>query len=80
MHIGVFEAKTKLSELLRRVENGEEFTITKHGHPIARLVPAPKRDPARVQAAVDRLKVFGRGRRLDGPTIRELREEGRQEP
>ncbi|MCF8527641.1 MAG: type II toxin-antitoxin system Phd/YefM family antitoxin [Candidatus Nanopelagicales bacterium] len=38
--VGAFEAKTHLSSLLDRVEMGEEITITKHGRPVARLVPA----------------------------------------
>lgn len=37
--VGAFEAKTHLSSLLQRVEAGEVVTITKHGRPIARLVP-----------------------------------------
>lgn len=37
--VGAFEAKTHLSALLQRVENGEVVTITKHGRPVARLVP-----------------------------------------
>lgn len=37
--VGAFEAKTLLSELLTRVESGEQVTITKHGRPVARLVP-----------------------------------------
>ena len=37
--IGAFEAKTHLSELLDRVEAGEELVIARHGQPIARLVP-----------------------------------------
>jgi len=36
---GAFEAKTHLSALLARVEAGETITITKHGRPVARLVP-----------------------------------------
>ena len=38
--VGAFEAKTKLSELLDRVERGEEIVITRRGKPAARLVPA----------------------------------------
>ena len=38
--VGAFEAKTKLSELLNRVEEGEEVVVTRRGRPIARLVPA----------------------------------------
>ncbi len=37
--IGAFEAKTHLSELLDRVEQGEKITITRHGVPTAMLVP-----------------------------------------
>jgi prevent-host-death family protein len=38
--IGAYEAKTKLSELLDRVERGESLTITRNGKPVARLTPA----------------------------------------
>jgi len=37
--IGAFEAKTHLSALLDRVANGEKITITRHGVPVALLVP-----------------------------------------
>ncbi len=56
--IGAFEAKTRLSELLERVAKGEMFVITKHGHPVARLVPEHARDPERAARAAERLKVF----------------------
>ena len=36
--IGAFEAKTHLSELLDRVELGEELVIAHRGRPVARLV------------------------------------------
>ena len=42
--VGVHEAKTTLSQLLRRVAAGEEVTITRGGEPVAKLVPvAPRR-------------------------------------
>ncbi len=37
------EAKSTLSELLRRVAAGEEVTITRSGEPVAMLVPVPRR-------------------------------------
>jgi len=37
--VGVHEAKTHLSSLLRRVSAGEEIVIARGGEPIARLVP-----------------------------------------
>ncbi len=39
MEVGVHEAKTTLSELLRRVVGGEEVVITRSGEPVAKLVP-----------------------------------------
>jgi prevent-host-death family protein len=47
IEVGVHEAKSTLSELLRRVALGEEVTITRGGEPVARLVPAPRREPRR---------------------------------
>jgi len=38
--VGVHEAKTRLSELLREVADGEEVIVTRSGHPVARIVPA----------------------------------------
>lgn len=38
--VGAYEAKTHLSELLDKVASGESVVITRHGHPVARLVPA----------------------------------------
>lgn len=37
--IGLFEAKTHLSELVARAERGEEVIITRHNKPVAKLVP-----------------------------------------
>lgn len=77
--IGAFDAKTRLSELLDRASRGESFLITKHGRPIARLVPEGEEDHRRVAAAVERLKSF-RGT-LKGTTINDVlrdRDEGRR--
>jgi prevent-host-death family protein len=41
--VGVHEAKSTLSELLRRVAAGEEVVITRSGEPVAKLVPIPRR-------------------------------------
>ena len=76
--IGAFEAKTHLSALLERVAKGETITITKHGVPVARLVPVDfreKRDPKEV---VQDILKFREGRKLDGLSIREMIEEGRR--
>jgi prevent-host-death family protein len=77
--VGSFEAKTHLASLLERVSKGERIAITKHGVPVALLVPvglAPQRSR---DAVIDELKAFGRGRTLPkGVTIRDLIEEGRR--
>lgn len=55
--IGAFEAKNTLGTLLDRVEQGEEIVITRHGKPVARLVPNTAGiDRDQAQAAVDRLR------------------------
>lgn len=40
MDVGVHEAKTHLSRLLRRVAEGEEITIRRGGEVVAKIVPA----------------------------------------
>ena len=42
LSVGVYDAKTTLPRLLSRVARGERITITKHGVPIVRLVPASR--------------------------------------
>jgi antitoxin (DNA-binding transcriptional repressor) of toxin-antitoxin stability system len=64
---------------LERVIQGEEFTITKHGKPVARLVPFQPSEPKPdVRAAIEAMKQFRKGRTLGGLSIRELIEEGRR--
>ncbi|MFT4288262.1 type II toxin-antitoxin system Phd/YefM family antitoxin [Nocardioides sp.] len=43
LQVGVHEAKTRLSELLRLVDAGQEVEIARGGKPVARLVPAAAR-------------------------------------
>lgn len=40
MQVNVHEAKTRLSQLLEMVEEGETVVIARHGQPVAELVPA----------------------------------------
>jgi len=59
------------------VEQGETITITRYGRPIARLVPVRGRRRT-VHEAIDAIREFRKGHRLDGLTVRELIEEGRR--
>ncbi len=76
--LGAYEVKTHLSNLLARVAEGEEFTITKHGVPVARLVPVGGRSKADVRAAIQAIRELRKGNRLRGLKIRDLIEEGRR--
>jgi prevent-host-death family protein len=76
--VSSYEAKTHLPQLLRRVEEGEEITITRHGQPIARIVPMQNRDRAALQAMIAEMREFRAHHKLNGLSIRQLIEEGRK--
>jgi prevent-host-death family protein len=76
--VGAFEAKTHLPRLLERVQNGERFVITKHGHPVAELIPCRKRDPDKIRAAIDNLKAFQKTHSQGGLSVRAMIEKGRK--
>jgi prevent-host-death family protein len=77
IEIGVYEAKTHLSSLLDKVEQGEEIVITRHGKPIARLVGAEAARRAELDDIVEQFRKVRRGVRLDGLSIRDLINDGR---
>jgi len=54
------EAKAKLAQLLDQVERGDTVVITRHGRPIARLVPEADGQQAAVAQAIARLQAFRR--------------------
>lgn len=76
--VGSFEAKTHLSALLDRVAKGERITITKHGVPVAMLVPPASEAVADRHRAIETLQRLGRKQSLNGISIRELIETGRR--
>jgi len=80
--VGSFEAKTKLAELLDKVEGGEVVTITRRGKAVARLVSAKSEESAEhLRRAVEDVKRnrVGRGRAAGpGTTIAELIKAGRK--
>ncbi len=75
--IGAYEAKTHLSNLLEKVEQGQSFTITKRGQPVAKLTPVDVRPGRSVQTTIQRLKQFGKESRLGQMSLQELKDEGR---
>ena len=80
--VGSFEAKTKLAELLDKVEAGESVTITRRGREVARLVGVRTEDEqARTRALIDEIKrtrVGGDRGAKPGTTIAELIKAGRK--
>jgi len=76
--VGAFEAKTHLSALLDGVAEGEQVVITRHGTPVARLVPAGGPDVAKAQRAAEAMLRARAKHRLAGMDWRELRDEGRK--
>ena len=84
--VTALEAKTRFGKLLERVAQGEEIVITRHDKAVARIVPAERRDLAKVQAAVDGIRelraAIAARRRGSKPitdrTIKQLIAEGRR--
>ncbi|MFZ0888096.1 MAG: type II toxin-antitoxin system prevent-host-death family antitoxin [Candidatus Binataceae bacterium] len=76
--IGLYKARTRWSELMRRVARGERFTITRHGAPLAVLAPAAANEPDRIREAVRALHAFRKGKRLGRLKLRDLIKEGRK--
>ena len=76
--VGSFEAKTHLPALLDRVAKGARITITKHGVPVAMLVPTGMPERRDRGSVIRELEEFGKSRSLKGITIRELIGEGRR--
>ena len=81
--VGSFEAKTKLAELLDKVEAGETITITRRGKAVAKLVPSgvDAEERARRRALIDEIKRkregWDRGAK-PGATIPDLIKAGRR--
>lgn len=76
--IGSYQAKTHLPRLLRRVARGERITITKHGVPIAMLVPVENREKRDIGTVIAEIKKFRRRHKLGKLTICEMIDEGRR--
>jgi prevent-host-death family protein len=79
MQVGAYEAKTKLSALLDRVEAGEQISITRYGRVVAVLGPPAGAPDRTADDAVAGILELRRGRRLgDDLTVRDLIDAGRR--
>jgi prevent-host-death family protein len=64
------DLKARLPEFLDAVERGETIVVTRHGRPVAHLIPAPAADKERVRQALDGIAALRRGTRKT--TLKEL--------
>ena len=80
--VGTLEARNSLSALLELVEKGEEITITRHGKPVARLVPPARTEEQKAKAREVVAAIMEMRKEVkpdpDGLTIRDYVEMGRR--
>jgi prevent-host-death family protein len=76
--VGAYEAKTHLPELLEKVAKGERFVITRHGVPVAHLVPTSSKGKQNVADAIAEIRQFAQAHSLGKVPLRKLIEEGRR--
>lgn len=76
--IGAFDAKAKLSELLRLVEQGRHFIITVRGHPVAELVPYGHGKKKAADAAIESMRRMPKVRGVTPAQVAEWIAEGRK--
>ena len=75
--IGSYEAKTKLPEILRRVEAGETFTITNRGKPIADVIPSRSSDKLKTAVAIENI-LKAKKHKISNKDLNELKLSGRK--
>ena len=77
--VGAFEAKTHLSRLLDQVMAGEEITITRHGEPVAMLVPIrPVSEQELSRQVITDIRATRKASTLAGLSVKDLVDEGRK--
>lgn len=76
--IAAFDAKAKLSELLREVRDGQRYTITVRGEPVADLVPFGSAILGSSQAAIDAMRSFRKIEGVTGQQVLDWIAEGRR--
>ena len=76
--IGAYDAKSRLAELLRRVQRGQRFTITVRGKPVADLVPSELARPQDFSQAIEDMLNFDRVKNIDPTDVAAWVREGRR--
>lgn len=78
IEIGSFDAKARLSELLREVQRGQRYTITLRGRPVADLVPSSSPAGLDIHAAIEAMRSIRKVRGVSEETVAEWIAEGRR--
>lgn len=81
--VTAFEAKNRLGWLLDRVEAGQEVIITRHGEPVAKLVPVTNKDDGAIDVALEtfrdiRQSLAAKGVKTSRGEVRQWINEGRR--
>lgn len=74
---GIYEAKTKLADLIKQVQQGERITITNRGAPVADLVPSASRAAHQTREAIAAIKRM-RTATINQMQFSEMRQRGRR--
>lgn len=74
--VSAYDAKTNLSKLLKRTAQGQRFVITKHGKPVAQLIPFIEGDKAAMRLTIDKVASIRAGLASQGVTLTGILEEG----
>ena len=64
--VSAYDAKTHLPRLLERAARGERFVITRHGKPVAQLIPF---DDTAIREAIDKVEAIRARLALEGVTL-----------
>ena len=81
LSVGVYEAKTHLPDLLKKVESGETVTIENRGKPVARLIAAINDDAGRARGVIAAMKLAraqGAAAAIEQTTFDAYRSNGRR--
>ena len=74
---GIYEAKTKLADLIKQVQQVERVTITNRGEPVADLVPSASHAAHQTREAIVAIKAM-RSATIDQEQFSEMRQQGRR--
>jgi prevent-host-death family protein len=76
--VGIYEAKTRFTQLVAEVEQGETVTVTRHGRPVLRMVAVGSERRMTPEEIVEAFRLIRQESVSDGSTVKELIEEGRR--